>query len=146
MAEQWLREEADRRVQGTVQEVVQERFGREAPHLQPLPAVRYDTAYREVRHVAWDGYIEVRGNRYSVPGVLAGQRVTVRIGLDDTLRIYHNNSDGGTLVASHLLQAVQGGWVTTPEHHAQLWHETVRSQAQVERRPQAVYEEAAAWS
>jgi transposase len=141
MAEQWLKEEADRRLQGTVQEVVQERFGREAPHLQPLPALRYDTAYREVRHVAWDGYIEVRGNRYSVPGALAGQLVTVRIGLDDTLRIHQ----GETLVASHTLQTVQAGWVTTPEHHAQLWSDAMRSQAQVERRPLTVYEEAA-WS
>lgn len=149
-AEQWLQEEADQRVQGTVQEVVQERFGREALHLQPLPAVRYDTAYREVRHVAWDGYVDVRGNRYSVPAALAGQLVTVRIGLDDTLRIYHNAGDsaddGKTLVANHVLRAVHQGWATVAEHHAPLWSETVRSQAQVERRSLQVYEEAAAWS
>lgn len=146
LAEQWLKEEADQRVHGTVQEVVQERFVREAPHLQPLPAQRYDTAYREVRHVAWDGYIDVRGNRYSVPGALAGQLVTVRIGLDATLRIYHNDSDGETLVANHSLHSVHQGWTTVAEHHAPLWSATMRSQAQVERRSLAVYEEVTAWS
>jgi transposase len=70
LAEQWLREEADLRVQGTVKEVVAERFEREKPHLKPLPAIRYDTSYFEYRHVAWDGYIDVRGNRYSVPPAL----------------------------------------------------------------------------
>jgi len=67
VVEQWLREEADQRVHGTVHEVVGERFAREAPALRPLPARRYDTAYWERRKVGWDAYVEVRGNRYSVP-------------------------------------------------------------------------------
>ena len=67
LAEQWLKEEADLRVQGTVKEVVAERFERERLHLKPLPNIRYDTSYFEYRQAAWDGYIEVRGNRYSVP-------------------------------------------------------------------------------
>ena len=73
LAEQWLREEADQRVHGTVHEVVAERFAREQPQLQPLPATRYDTSYWELRQVSWDAYIEVRGNRYSVPDTLAGR-------------------------------------------------------------------------
>jgi transposase len=73
-AEHWLAEEADQRVHGTVKEVVAERFARERPALGPLPAQRYNTAYHETRHVAWDGYIEVRGNRYSVPAGLAPER------------------------------------------------------------------------
>jgi hypothetical protein len=70
---------------GTVKEVVAERFKREKPSLRTLPNVRYDTSYFEFRRVAWDGYIDVRGNRYSVPAELVGQRVAVRIGLDGTL-------------------------------------------------------------
>jgi len=138
LAEAWLREEADQRVQGTVKEVVAERFGREAPTLKPLPSQRYDTSYREVRHVGWDGYVDVRGNRYSVPGELAGQRVVVHVGLDEHLRIYAD----GVLVASHTLRSVQEGWGTVTAHHAQLWQETL----QVERRPLQVYEEVATWS
>jgi hypothetical protein len=42
-------------------------------NLKVLPAMRFDTAYRE-RRVGGrgDGYVEVRGNRYSVPGELCG--------------------------------------------------------------------------
>lgn len=138
LAELWLRDEADQRLQGTVQEVVATRFAREAPVLQSLPAQRYDTAYRELRQVAWDGYIDVCGNRYSVPSQLAGQTVAVRIGLDGSLRIYA----GDLLVASHLLQSARQGWVTVADHHAQLWQETLR----VEQRPLTVYEEVAQWS
>ncbi len=136
-------EEADQRVHGTVKEVVAERFARERPFLRPLPARRYDTSYRETRQVGWDAYIDVRGNRYSVPALpgpahLAGKQVTVRIILDDSLRVYCEE----TLVATHRLRSVQEGWSTVPEHHASLWQSTL----QVEQRPLEVYEEAASWS
>jgi transposase len=138
LAERWLAEEADPRVHGTLKEVVAQRFAREAPHLGPLPAQRYDTSYYETRHVGWDGYVDVRGNRYSVPGELAGGMVAVRIGLEGLLRIFH----GDQLVASHALQPARQGWVTVPEHHAGLWREALG----VQRRPLKVYEEAARWS
>jgi transposase len=133
LAEAWLREEADRRLQGTVKEIVAERFERERPALQPLPAVRYDTSYLEYRKAGWDGYIDVRGNRYSVPPAAAGQRVRVRIGLDGLLRIYQ----GESLVASHRLRSRAEGWSTLPEHHSEMWQTTLH----VEQRPLAVYEE-----
>lgn len=138
LAEGWLAEEADQRVQGTVKEVVAARFAREQPTLGPLPAQRYDTSYYEVRHVAWDGYIDVRGNRYSVPAALAGQVVSVRIGLEGALRVYHREE----LVASHTLRSAQAGWSTVPEHHAQLWQSTLL----VAPRSLHAYEEAAPWS
>ena len=137
-AEQWLAEEADQRVHGTVKEVVAERFTRELPFLGPLPQQRYDTSYRELRRVTWDAYIEVRGNRYSVPANLVGQTVVVYIGLDRTLRIYHADM----LVTTHLLRSSRDGWVTVPEHHAELWQSTL----QVERRSLEAYEEATKWS
>ena len=133
LAEQWLREEADQRRHGSLKEVVAERFPREAPTLQPLPAVRYDTAYREVRRVGWDGYIEVRGNRYSVPAELISQTVKVRIGLDESLRVYAQEE----LVAHHRLQNAAAGWVTVADHHTALW----QALPQVEQRSLAVYEE-----
>lgn len=133
LAEQWLREEADRRVQGTVKEVVAERFEREKVHLLPLPTIRYDTSYFEYRQAAWDGYIEVRGNRYSVPAALVGQRVAVRIGLEGLLRIYQ----AGKVVASHTLKSKQEGWSTLREHQSEMWKSTL----QVEQRSLAIYEE-----
>ena len=134
LAEQWLREEADPRLQGTVKEVVTERFEREKPHLKPLPAVRYDTSYLEYRQAAWDGYIEVRGNRYSVPAAVAGQRVAIRIGLEGLLRIYQAE----TMIASHSLKEKQEGWSTLPEHRSEMWKRTL---PHVEQRALAVYEE-----
>lgn len=138
LAEQWLVQEADERVHGTVKEVVRERFERERPHLGSLPAQRYDTAYQETRQVSWDSYVEVGGNRYSVPDHLVGRTVNVHIGLDGTLVIY----DGGEKIVSHCLRPASEGWVTIPAHHARLWSEALH----VERRPLTVYEEVATWS
>jgi transposase len=138
LAEQWLREEADPRVHGTVKEVVTERFEREAPALGSLPPVRYDTSYRDRRVVTWDGYVEVRGNRYSVPDDYCGSAVTVRIGLDGMLRVYVDDEK----IAEYRLRAVSEGWVTTPGHHDRLWREALS----VERRELSVYEEVASCS
>lgn len=138
LLEQWLREEADQRCHGTLKEVVAERFAREAPALQPLPVQPYDTSYRELRRVSWDSYIEVRGNRYSVPAALVGQTVVVRIGLDGNLRVYQ----GEQLVATHNLQSAREGWVSVPEHHVALW----KSALAVEQRSLEVYEEVGQWN
>lgn len=138
LAEHWLAEEADRRVHGTVKEVVAERYEREAPFLKRLPVQRYDTSYLEYRKVGWDGYIYVRNNRYSVPIHLVNQTVLLRIGLDDQLRVYHEDQ----LIAHHLLQDRDQGWVTTPEHHAELWKSTLK----VEQRPLESYQEASQWN
>jgi len=132
LAEQWLRDEADARVHGTLKEVVSERFEREKPYLLPLPTARYDTAYIEPRQVGWDAYVNVRGNRYSVPDQLTGQTVRVHIGLDDCLRVYA----GENLVAQHRLRSAAEGWATVPDHHARLWAETLK----VEQRSLQTYE------
>lgn len=138
LAERWLADEADPRVQGTLKEVVAERFAREQPLLGPLPRQRYDTAYRELRRVAADGYLDVRGNRSSVPADLVGQTVTGRIGLDGTLRVYHAEQ----VVASHTLRRAEHGWRTVPEHHAGLWQAVL----QVERRPLEAYAAVTPWN
>jgi hypothetical protein len=135
LAAQWLQEEADQRRHGTVHEVVAERFAREAPALRPLSTARYDTAYREIRQVSWDAYIDVRGRRYSVPAQLAGRAVQIRLTLDGELAVY----DGEQLVVTHQVVSGKLGWVTVPEHHAALWAQTLA----VEQRPLAVYEEVA---
>lgn len=134
LLEQWLVEEADARVHGTVREVVAERFARECQALAALPSVRFDTSYRDVRQVAWDGYIEVRGNRYAVPEALCGQSVAIRIGLDDRLRIFDGDD---ALVADHRLTPAERGWVQVPAFHAALWAQVVQ------QRSLSDYEEAA---
>ena len=123
LAEQWLATEADQRLHGTVKEIVAERFEREWPLLQELPDVRYDTSYFETRQVSWDGYIEVRGNRYSVPGDLVGRTVTVRIGLDGHLRIVA----GDYLVAAHRLRNGQRWFVSSARFRWRTAPEALRS-------------------
>jgi len=63
-----------------------------------------DTSYREYRFVHWDGYIDVRGNRYSVPAELCGQKVDIRIGLDGQLSVYADD----VLVARHRASEIPG--------------------------------------
>jgi transposase len=69
VAEQWLRTEADPRLHGTVKEIVAARFEREAPALQPLPKVRYDTAYIERRQCHFTGENVPENFTQSGPGV-----------------------------------------------------------------------------
>lgn len=135
LALQWLSEEADGRFHGTVKEIVGERFQKEAPVLNPLPSVRYDTSYLEHRMVHWDGYIDVRGNRYSVPAEFAGTAVAIRIGLDGSLSVIA----GDTVIAEHRLRKASDGWVSVAEHHRILRQNTFS----VERRALSVYEEVA---
>jgi len=144
LAEYWLSEEADQRLQGTVKEVVSERFTREKPALGPLPLQRYDTSYRDTRLTGWDAYIDVRGNRYSVPSTLSGEMVEIRIGLDDSLQVFDpkDTDPEKKPVAIHQLRSIQEGWVTVPDHHQALWQEMLR----VEQRPLQAYQEVSEWN
>lgn len=127
LAEQWLREEADQRRHGTVQEIVAARLTREAPMLRPLPCVRSDTASCEIRQVSWDASIDVRGRRSSVPAQLAGRSVPIRLTRDGELAVY----DGEPLAATRQVSSGEPGWVTVPAQHAALWAPTL----EVEQRP-----------
>ncbi len=135
---QWLGEVADGRVHGTHKAVVRERFEEERSHLSALPPVRFDTSYRESRRVALDAFIDVRGNRYSVPAHLCGETVAVRIALDGTLKVFDAE---GMLVAEHRLRPREAGWQVVPEHHARLWQDL-----KVESRSLERYEEVASWN
>ena len=133
LLEQWLAEVADQRELRQFRQTPATRFEEEKTHLQALPTTDFDTSYFDIRHVAWDGYIEVRGNRYSVPEAWCGRPVSIRITLDDELRIYGNEQ----LVATHRLNNCGTGWQTVPEHHAPLWQQV----SMVEHRPLSAYEE-----
>ena len=133
LLEKWLMEVADQRIHNTLKEVVAERFEREQPKLQALPHVRFDTSYYETRRVPVDRYINVRGNRYSVPDNLVDQTVHIRIGLDGSLRIYDQQE---TMVAKHLLKDGRNRWVRQQGHHKML-HDAVH----VETRDLSCYED-----
>ena len=134
LLEAWLLGEADRRLHGTVKEVVAVRFQRERPALLPLPVHPFDTSYIETRQVGWDAYVNVRGNRYSVPSTYCGQMVTVRVSLDGALAVY----SGEHCIARHRLAPPEAGWRTVPDHHVRLW-----AGVRVEARSLQAYEEVA---
>ena len=133
--EHWLKTEAEPRVHGTTRQTVMHMFEHERTQLQGLPATRFDTAYIESRRVGWDGYIDVHGNRYSVPGHLVGQTVRVYIGLDESLRVADRQDHW---VATHSLRHKSQGWVTERAHHHHLWQRTA---GKVQARPLSVYEQ-----
>ena len=115
---EWLQQIADQRIHGTVKERVLDRFTREQPCLSALPTIEFDTSYREFRRVPSDAYIDVRANRYSVPARLIGETVSIRIGLDNTLRVYDPHDE---LVASHTLSTGRHEWVLESTHHRALY-------------------------
>lgn len=131
----WLATETDVRVHGTTGQVVAEAFAAERPFLQPLRQPRFDSAYIETRRVSFDAYIEVRGNRYSVPAHLTGQTVRIYIGLEGDLRVADLHDQW---VAYHRLRPRAAGWATDSSHHKPLWERVV---GKVERRALSVYEE-----
>ncbi|QOY06467.1 hypothetical protein HB787_28020 (plasmid) [Klebsiella pneumoniae] len=66
-------------------------------------------------------------HRYSVPESLCGQPVSIRISLDDELRIYSNEQQ----MASHRLCSAASGWQTVPEHHAPLWQQVSQVEPEI---------------
>ena len=118
--EQWLQETADQRIHGTVRENVSVRFKDEKGSLQALPNGRFDTSYLETRKVPVDGYINVLGNRYSVPDSQIHKTVRIRIGLDRQLRVFDTQDQP---VALHLLKEGRNQWVRQQGHHAALHKE-----------------------
>lgn len=133
LLEQWLDTVADQRQLRCFEQTPQERFAHECQALSPLPARAFDTSYFDVRKVAWDSYIEVRGNRYSVPERWCGQTVSIRITLEQELKVYGDEQ----LIAHHRLCEVHRGWHRLPEHHHALW----QAVNQVASRPLSVYAE-----
>ena len=116
--EQWLIQVADQRIHGTVQERVSTRFTRETTALKRLPRTPFDTSYFETRKVPVDCYIDVLGNRYSVPSAQVHQTVRIRIGLDRQLRIYDTADQP---VATHLLRDGKNEWACDRDHHQPLY-------------------------
>jgi transposase len=69
----------DERVHGTTHEVVSQRFEREKPRLQGLPARAFDTSYRVYRKVCKDCTVRFEGNSYVVPHTLVRENIVLRV-------------------------------------------------------------------
>lgn len=89
-----------------------ELFAAETPALKPLPIWIPEVYVLHHRIVDVEGYVNVRGNRYSVPFKLIGRRVEVRE-LAESIEVY----DGPRKVASHARVAEPlNTRLTAPEH------------------------------
>lgn len=89
-----------------------ELFAAEQPHLKPLPMWIPPVYSLHHRIVDVEGYVSVRGNRYSVPYALIGRRIEARE-MKDQIEVY----DGPRVVASHArLPLPRDARVTDPAH------------------------------
>jgi transposase len=118
LLEHWLDTHASQRILRQFNQSPAERFQVEREHLMSRPAGDFDTSYFEVRQVSWDAYVDVQGNRYSVPAEQCGAPVKIRISLDDELTIYDIQDE---VLARHRLRHRAAGWQTVADHHHPLW-------------------------
>jgi transposase len=86
-------------------------FAEERDLLRPLPEHRYAYAQWKQAKVHLDYHVEVDKHAYSVPHVLIGKRVDVRIAAR-TIEIFLR----GKPVAVHVRSTRRGGFTTLPEH------------------------------
>jgi hypothetical protein len=131
LLENWLLNVADQRHLRQFNATPHDRFCEEK--LRALPERRFDTSYTDVRQVSWDSYIEVKGNRYSVPHQYCGLLVKIKISLDEELKVFSTDDE---FLAHYNLCSKTEGWQTTASHHKQLWQDVMR-------RPLEEYEELA---
>jgi transposase len=86
-------------------------FAEERGMLRALPISRYEYAQWKQAKVHLDYHVEVDKHAYSVPHVLIGKRVDVRIAAR-TIELYLR----GKQVAVHVRATRPGGFTTQPEH------------------------------
>lgn len=145
----WQNETANLRIHATTGRIPLELLADEG--LTPLSLVAdYRLVLRDERIVDAEGFVRLRGCRYSVPPAVVGQKVVVEQG-EQRVRVRL----GEVIVAEHPAATRPGSIIARPEHVAQMWQlamaRTVvppaRSQLLFEQpvaaRPLSIYEEAA---
>ena len=108
----WADEVARVRVHGTTRRRPVDLFEEERAHLRPLPPDPYEIATWGHYKVRKDCHIHVAGNYYSVPHLLVGQKVTVRLS-EDGLTVFAEDRE----VARHPRAIGKGQDVTNTSHY-----------------------------
>jgi hypothetical protein len=106
----WL-ETANSRVHGTYKEVIKDRFAREKPLLQSIPAEPFAQLDSVERVVGINCHVSFQNNYYSVPFVYVAKTVTVRFS-DTLIRIVYQGEE----VALHHKASGIGSYVTNRSH------------------------------
>lgn len=105
----------DQRVHGTTHEVVDSRFEREVPHLNPLPGVAFDTSWRVYRKVYKDCTVRFECNSYVLPHTLVGKQVVLRVKANH-MRIFYDDQ----LIVAYEIPEGKGHLVQDPIFYNQL--------------------------
>lgn len=139
--EAWVTSVANARVHGTTKEVPEERLRREKPLLTPPPTEVFPTYASEVRKVQNDCLVSLGGNLYSVPPLLVGREVRLRV-YPERLEVV----DGlGRLLASHAIAEGKGKRVVDPAHYEAIRRPSGESFSETERRFLGMFPKAAAF-
>lgn len=114
---QWLALK-DERIHGTTHEVISQRFERERPQLQVLPAQAFDTSWRVYRTVGKDCTVRFEANSYVVPHPLVGKNLLLRV-KDRSLRIF----DDDCLIVTYAIPEGKGQLVQDRRFYEALKHD-----------------------
>lgn len=117
----WLDHTANVRMHATTGRRPVDLWRQEQPHLRTLT-----TPYRlrtcTARTVSADGWIHLRGVRYSVPPTQVGRSVLVEVRADQQRVVIRADQ---VIIADHPLTTTRGASVRDPAHVAALWQLTV---------------------
>jgi hypothetical protein len=111
----WCNGVANCRVHATTGEPPFARLPQE--HLQPIPALHYDTSIVVVRRASRDCLVSYDGNWYSLPSLYARENVVLKEQENGTLLILNSF---GEIIASHRLLSGRRQRSLQPEHYAGL--------------------------
>jgi len=114
--EGWRDRVANVRDHGTLHEQPIKRFQEERAHLMPLPRDPFQVEETLFAKATRWGYVQVDANEYSVPLLLAGRRLQVRLS-PTQVQIFHD----GKLVAEHARCLARHQVSTVPEHQEKPW-------------------------
>lgn len=114
----WLNETANRRIHGTHQQCIQNRWEKEISKLGQLPPADYDTSIKIFRKVYRDCLISYNGNRYQVPHRLVGKKILLKI-KNGRIRIY----DDSDLLVAYEEPGTKHNRIASPRFDEELRHD-----------------------
>jgi len=152
---QWLNSKANARIHSVTNEAPFDLLKKEKLRDLSLQE-RYKIIERNERRANFEGYVNYRGSRYSVPPEHAGKRVVVEHE-NSVIRI---KTTSDTIIFEHAKAPQKGMTVSAREHIAEMWkltitprknelqiphfktaHESFAASFKVEQRPLSKYEE-----
>lgn len=122
---QWLRTVANVRIHGETKRKPIDLFGEEKTRLKILPALSYDCAVLQPVGATNRCRIVFETNRYSIPHLYAGQKLTLKI-YPERLSIYHHE----TLIATHARSYERRKDIHNPDHTKELLAQRLQARQQ----------------